>query len=253
MKTKFSLFLCLLAIFSFFHLSDCLARSYEILPRHQQLISLEIHGDYRGRLPFIHEPSYYMPGSDLRIEARRGERFSIRITNRSRYRLGMVISIDGLNIISGKRSYNRPDESMYLLSPGQHGNFDGWRTDLKKVQRFYFTDADDSYAGRIGETSQIGWIKVAVFREKGAVILRPDSEEFPKNRRYNDASVEKSFETSQAGTGYGEGSYSPVELSEFNPEPFPVEVYKIKYDFSEKMRPDGGFVTPPPGYQHFKE
>jgi hypothetical protein len=43
------------------------------------------------------------------LEARRGQNYSIQIRNRTNQRVGVVIAVDGRNIISGDRSNLRPD------------------------------------------------------------------------------------------------------------------------------------------------
>lgn len=187
-----------------------------------ELVSVEIIGDDRGRLT----PEYKVRGDALSIEARRDERFSIRVINRSESRIALAISVDGRNIISGEKSYNRPGESMYVLAPQQTGNFSGWRSSYDKVQRFYFTPTGDSYASRMGDSSQVGWIKVAVFREK-YYYQQPKyyGDEMPLSR-----SAKKPTE-SNAGTGYGEGSYSPVSSTEFSAESFAAQVVNIRYNW----------------------
>ena len=201
------------------------------------MVQVEVHGDECGLMPMeanLHSDDYY------KIVARRGERFRLVIRNRSDRRLAMVISIDGLNIVSGKTSYHRPDESMYLLEPGQTGSFDGWRTSYTNVQRFYFTDQFDSYAARTGQTGQLGWIKVAVFKERQPLIVSP--------KRYSDSSERAMLESPQAGTGYGESHYSPVTTADFKPESFPVQMVRIKYDFAPVKYHQPGFADPPPDY-----
>ena len=75
------------------------------------------------------------------VEAIRGERYSIRVRNHSPYRVGLVIAVDGRNIISGKKSFLQPQERMYILDPHGWGYYDGWRSSNNQVNTFYFTDA----------------------------------------------------------------------------------------------------------------
>ena len=53
------------------------------------------------------------------VEAVRDQKYSVRIRNRGNQRIGVVIAVDGRNIISGDRSNLRPDERMYVLGPHQ--------------------------------------------------------------------------------------------------------------------------------------
>ena len=209
------------------------------------IVDVDIIGDDRGILP-LSGGRYH---ANSHIEAQRGERYSIRVRNNWHGRIALVISVDGRNIISGERSYNRQNESMYVLNPGQTGNFDGWRSSYSQVQRFYFTSDQDSYAGRMGDYSQIGWIKIAAFRER---YYEPPidicKEEMASSKRMD----------AQAGTGYGEGSYSPVSTTSFEPETFAAQLINIRYEWPEVFIKRGtgyyrqpeednsGFTRPPP-------
>jgi len=100
------------------------------------------------------------------IAVRDGERYSIRVRNRTGGRIGVVIAVDGRNIISGTKSWLKRKESKYVLGPWESAEYEGWRTSRKRVNRFYFTDVDDSYADAWGDHSAMGVIAVAVYREK---------------------------------------------------------------------------------------
>lgn len=217
------------------------ADAARILIAPRSLLEVEIHGDDRGRLPLRHDYESYQSEGFYRVEAKMDERYQIVVRNNSSRRLGLVVSIDGLNIISGKTSYHRPTESMYLLEPGQSGSFSGWRRDYDSVQRFYFTDSSDSYAARTGQYGERGWIKVAVFQERQPIVVVP--------KRYDDFSdsEKRMSESLQAGTGYGERKYSPVETADFNSESFPVQMLRIKYDFPNRIVTDKypDFAEPP--------
>ncbi|MDX1607184.1 MAG: hypothetical protein R3202_13415, partial [Candidatus Competibacterales bacterium] len=100
------------------------------------------------------------------VEARPGAEYGIRVRNRTNDRIGVVIAVDGRNIISGRRSDLRPDERMYVLGPYESQVYRGWRTGRDRVNRFYFTDAGDSYAAAWGDYSAMGVVAVAVYRER---------------------------------------------------------------------------------------
>ena len=103
------------------------------------------------------------------IEAVKGARYSLRIRNNSARRVGLVIAVDGRNIISGKRSELGRRERMYILDPYASASYDGWRTGDDRVNRFYFTDAGDSYAGAWGDYSAMG-VVVGVRSIKGSEV-----------------------------------------------------------------------------------
>ena len=101
------------------------------------------------------------------VEAVKGSRYSIQVTNRSGRRIGTVIAVDGRNIISGKKSDLKRDERMYIIGPYETNTFEGWRTAMDRTNRFYFTEPSDSYAEKVfADGSAMGTIAVAVYSEK---------------------------------------------------------------------------------------
>jgi hypothetical protein len=119
-------------------------------------------------------PLYAAPDGSGRyyFEARRGARYSIRLANRTHERLGVVLQVDGLNVISGERpasGWRTSDPGrMYVLDPYDQTEVKGWRTSLDEVRRFTFVDEQSSYAARSGKANpKMGWVEVAVYRERG--------------------------------------------------------------------------------------
>ncbi len=51
-----------------------------------------------------------------------GSNYSVQIRNRSDQRIGVVIAVDGRNVISGDRSHLSPNERMYVLNPVSAGD-----------------------------------------------------------------------------------------------------------------------------------
>jgi hypothetical protein len=100
------------------------------------------------------------------LRAENGERYRIRVRNHTGERLGLVIAVDGRNIISGKRSDLARSEPMYILSPWETDDYSGWRTSLAEVHEFYFTEWEDSYAEAFGDRSARGVIAVVAYREE---------------------------------------------------------------------------------------
>ncbi len=215
-------------------------------------VEVEIVND-RGR-PFPQYPLRRGGGSTVykaHLEAVRGSNYSIRIRNRSDQRIGVVIAVDGRNVISGDRSNLRPDERMYVLEPGQRETYEGWRTGRNRVNRFYFTDAGDSYAGAWGDSSAMGVIAVAAFRE--AVSYPPPrpqpwSDDREDNRRSDErrmqsappaaADAPRSMQAAP-GTGYGESEWSPSRRVEFEPARRPFARFFLKYAWRDTLCREG--------------
>ena len=175
------------------------------------------------------------------LEAKKGENYGIVITNSTPERVGVVIGVDGRNIITGKRSELGNNEAMYIVNAYESVRCDGWRTGNDQVHRFYFTDAPDSYSVKtFGDSSAMGIIAVAVYREKqqprpvlenrldGVAVPAPPSSRKPQ-------SADRALAKESAGTGFGEAQYSPVITVQFKPERDPVQKTLVKYEWREVL------------------
>lgn len=175
------------------------------------------------------------------LEAKKGENYGIMIRNNSSERLGVVIAVDGRNIITGSRSDLRNNETMYIVNAWEQVRYDGWRTTDNEVHRFYFTEPADSYSVRtFADTSAMGVIAVAVYRQKE----RPEplfdmsrNEAAPAAPSMDSAARDKkrALAGESAGTGFGDSRYSPVVRVEFEPESFPIQKTLVKYEWREML------------------
>lgn len=177
------------------------------------------------------------------LEAKKGENYVIRIRNNSSERLGIVIAVDGRNIITGSRSDLGNNEMMYLVNAYEHAQYDGWRTSDSEVHQFYFTGPADSYGVRtFADASAMGVIAVAVYREKNRPKPRFDmsrNEAAPAAPSVDRAAPKKdkslASESESAGTGFGDSRYSPVVRVEFEPEHFPIQKTLVKYEWRDTL------------------
>jgi len=99
----------------------------------------------------------------LYVAGRPGDRYAVELMNYSRGRVLAVLSVDGINAISGETAAG--NQSGYVLEPRQRAEIVGWRKSMEDVAAFYFTALPDSYAGRTGRPQNVGVIGVAVYRE----------------------------------------------------------------------------------------
>ena len=67
----------------------------------------------------------HQEGEYYYLEAGKGQRYSIQITNKSDRRIGIVIAVDGRNIIDGKKSDLLRNERMYIIGPYGTNTFEG--------------------------------------------------------------------------------------------------------------------------------
>lgn len=188
------------------------------------------------------------------LQAEKNTRYGIQVKNQTDSRVGLVIAVDGRNIITGDRSDLRPTEKMYVLEPYASATYDGWRTAKNAVNRFYFTDAGNSYAEAFNDSSAMGVIAIAVFEEK----YQPQREDWDETRsmerprksiapeaaapaspaplaRAGSRMKNSSSADSEAGTGYGEREHSPSVRVEFTPESRPMQRLFYKYEWKEVL------------------
>lgn len=173
------------------------------------------------------------------LEAKKGENYTIQIRNHLPERIGVVIAVDGRNIITAKKSFLQSSEMMYIVEPYGQARLEGWRTSDDKVNRFYFTSSADSYSVRtFSDTSAMGVIAVAVFREKQRPpALYEQERSLGKAQGAPSApqSEAKRAAKDEAGTGFGNEQYSPVLRVEFEPENIPVEKFLVKYEWRNEL------------------
>ena len=112
-------------------------------------------------------PRCQQEGDFFYVEAVKGGQYSIQVSNKSGRRIGVVIAVDGRNIISAKKSDLKRNERMYIIGPYETNTFEGWRTGMDRTNRFYFTEQSDSYAEKVfRDASAMGTIALAVYKEK---------------------------------------------------------------------------------------
>lgn len=179
-------------------------------------------------------------------EAVKGDQYKIVVQNKLPRRVGVVIAVDGRNIVSGQKSWLKNTERMYILEPNASYEYAGWRTGQNRINRFYFTEAPDSYAAAFGDQTAMGVIAVAVYPEiqryEPSIQYRSqESTSAPSAQsgigpqdRLKSAAREKMSDRA-AGTGYGQTEYSPSYTVAFDPEPRAVENLYIKYEWRRTL------------------
>jgi hypothetical protein len=246
-------------------------------------LEVELRSDDGRTLPIY--PAASQAGSRrVYAEAFKGDHYRIVVRNRLNRRVGLVVAVDGRNIISGKKSWLRNDERMYVLEPYAVGEYAGWRSSDDRINRFYFTDVADSYAAAFGDESAMGVIAVAAYPEvvrdaepqavsrfmendvSGAASIPPAAPAPASAAHHKAAKAAHKREMESAGTGYGREEYSPAITVAFEPEALPREKVFIKYEWRESLcrlgviscrqpRPpknrlwdeeNGGYAPPPP-------
>lgn len=179
---------------------------------------------------YPHRGELWLPGEP-------GARYALELFNQSGERLLAVVSVDGVNVITGETAAFH--QSGYALAPGQRYEVTGWRKSHREVAVFRFTDLPRSYAARTGRPDDVGVIGVAVFREKA---VRPTPR--PRWEPYSDVPQAQGRSAPEAqgksipwgtgpqlGTGHGERERDRVRSTEFvRRSQRPDEITLIRYD-----------------------
>jgi len=221
-------------------------------------------------------PLYMKPGAwDRRyFQAFRGRNYALAVANNSGQRVGVLIAVDGLNVVNGERSNLAGTEPMYVLGPYERAVIRGWRSSMRDVRKFVFVDEERSYAERTGQANgDMGWIRVLSFREQ-----RPQVWIEPRERRENewgpsgsresqrdeagtpgadggakqraDAPPTKSEQTkpqaesyrgqpapeSNPGTGWGDQSWDPVQRTVFLAAYSATDRIVLRYEYESGLR-----------------
>ncbi len=228
-------------------------------------VEVEVRSDGGRSMP-LYPAGWRFPNRRAYLEAVKGENYSIIVRNRLDRRVGVVVAVDGRNIISGKKSWLRNSERMYILEPYGTGEYTGWRTGMDTINRFYFTSAGDSYAAAFNDRSAMGVIAVAVYPEVRGYLESQEMSRYKAGGRPAAAPSVKSRSES-AGTGFGREEYSPARVVAFKPESSAVEKIFLKYEWRStlcrkgivycgkestgrnRMWDEDGFAPHPPGWR----
>ena len=184
-----------------------------------------------------------------------GHEYAVRIRNCTGGRLLAVVSVDGVNAVTGETA--SPDQSGYVIEPGGYVNIQGWRKDLERTAAFYFSDPGDSYASRTGRPDDLGVIGVAFFRERerpapyayenrapGAASSADATAKQGAAERREQSTARAAVMDAPLGTGHGRREHSPVEQVEFErASASPDQRIVLRYDRRENLVAMG--VLPP--------
>ena len=217
---------------------------------HGSLADVSIYDRSEGRWlqVYRHEGRAYVIGKP-------GHEYQIRVANRLGEDLLAIMSVDGVNVITGQTA--DPSQSGYVISPRASLEVQGWRRSLSQTAAFYFTALPDSYAARTGRPDDVGVIGLALFRRKP--VPQPFSSGIsgsaPRAMERDDARL---------GTGHGRHEHSPaVHVTFERATSAPAEIISLHYDSHANLvargvirepiqvaptpRPFPGFVPDPSG------
>lgn len=206
----------------------------------------------------------------LYVAGRPGARYALKVTNNTGDRVLVVLSVDGVNIITGETAGY--DQRGYIFGPGESYDLTGWRKSDREVAAFLFAPLPRSYAALTGRPGNVGVIGMAVFREKRVSPPPPVSQDRaygPRTRAgapappaamraapsaQEDASdemvVTAQRREEKLGTGHGRIEESVITIVPFvRATAYPQYVRRIDYDSYDNLVSVG--VIRPKGPQPF--
>ena len=190
-------------------------------------------------------PQYPYRG-DTWVAGTPGSRYSVRLANTTGERVLVVLSVDGVNAVTGQTA--NPAQAGYVLEPWESTEISGWRKSLDDIAQFVFTDLGDSYAARTGRPQNVGVIGVAVFQElrrrpyplPSPPVARGNRQEQQESKAAAPAAESEAAADSIAqqrmGTGHGQREWSPVGQTHFQRASLqPAQVSQLRYDDSRRL------------------
>lgn len=194
------------------------------------------------------------------VAGRPGARYALRVRNLTPGRVLMVVSVDGINVVSGQTAALH--QTGYVLAPGQVHDINGWRKSDTEVAAFEFAPLGDSYAARTGRPGHVGVIGLAAFVEREP--LPPPAAVSQAPRARGDAAPAAAAAAEGAnrlgeaapqrlGTGHGQREWSAVGRTSFErASDTPTQLLQIGYDSHERLLA-AGIIAPPPPRGHGRD
>lgn len=205
-------------------------------------------------------------GARWYFEAVQGRAYAVELHNRTGRRVGVVIAVDGLNVVSGERSFGQRNEPMYVLGPYETTTIRGWRSSLDEVRQFRFVDESRSYAERSDQANgEMGWIRVTTFAEATPAWMpqirtdsrwrdeppatatpRPEADGMRKAAPETDGLAPQA--QNYPGTGWGESKHDPVSRTQFDAARNATDKLTLRYEYASGLRALG--IIPDHGDDH---
>ena len=232
-----------------------------------------------------HELPVYRHRGEYWVAGRPGTRYAIRARNAMGERIMAVMSVDGVNVVTGETAGVL--QNGYVFAGGERSDITGWRKSDSQIAAFEFTSVANSYASRTGRPDDVGVIGVAMFRERAPVppppppVVLPRRDGIGSNREMERRSEAPSSMAEPApaakarsadsalgaesaasakgglarqappapslGTAHGRRETSHVGHTTFErAQSTPDEVVRIRYDSRENLIAAGVIPVPPP-------
>ena len=210
-----------------------------------------------------------------------GDRYALRVTNHTNRRVLVVMSVDGVNILTGETA--NYDQQGYVFDAQESYEVTGWRKSTTQVAAFTFAPLPQSYAARTGRPADVGVIGMAVFNERVVppeTYAAPQRSTPPDDLRDEDSTArakslaapmipapapppaaagvaaplgavaEAERQDERLGTAHGAREWSVVNMVDFErATPYPEFVRQIEYDTRDHLVANG-VIPGPREYEH---
>jgi hypothetical protein len=196
----------------------------------------------------------------LFVAGQPGARYGLRVTNHTAGRVLVVMSVDGVNIVTGETAgYG---QRGYVFGPYESYDVSGWRKSDTEVAAFTFAPLAQSYAARTGRPGDVGVIGIVAFRERvvapadssisevvvtgqRAAPAPPAAKAAPSDAL---AAAERSTEKlgrEKLGTGHGAREWSAAYTVPFErASAYPQQIRRVEYDSFDNLVASG-VIRPP--------
>lgn len=212
-------------------------------------------------------------GGRLFVAGRSGARYSVRVVNNTAGRVLVVMSVDGVNILTGQTAgYG---QRGYVFGPYETYDVSGWRKSDTEIAAFTFAPLSGSYAARTGRPHDVGVIGIAAFTERveapyaAAPAMAPEVREQAAADRVEEVvvsagrraaaapppppsaraapSAQAARRSEKLGTGHGAREWSAVTTVPFErATAYPQLVRQIEYDSYANLVAAGVIPRPRP-------
>jgi hypothetical protein len=194
-------------------------------------------------------PVYWREGKAY-VVGKPGNEYSVSVRNQSGDDLLAVMSVDGVNVLSGETATAK--QGGYVVSTWESLDVKGWRKSLERTAAFYFTSLGDSYAARTGRPDNVGVIGVALYqrqrtqpppiafdkleeapraKDSGASGYRPERSDSAAPEAQAKRAAPSLQPGAPLGTGHGRQEDSQARYVDFQrATSYPVETITIYYD-----------------------
>lgn len=199
---------------------------------------------------YKHNGHYYVAGKP-------DNTYQIHVQNQQPDSIEAVISVDAVNVITGKTA--KASQSGYVFAAYNGYDIAGWRKSENEIAGFYFTEIENAYATRTGRSGNVGVIGVAIYNQQPQVQYEPSvsqreaeaSAQTATNRQAQNksTSADKAMspkpESKKLGTGHGAIETSLVSQVAFErASTRPTEVITIYYDSYKNLVAQGVIRKP---------